>query len=99
MKKKKKKKNNKTVKEPIIKRAKGGKLIIERNCKTCKWREGEFCGDDVITDQEYRCSDFDFSFWYYRAIVNSFPPNIKLAFCNPNVDMDFDDVLDALEYK
>lgn len=95
----KKKKSNKTTKEPIIKKAKGGKLIIERTCKTCKWREGEFCGEEIINNHDNTCSDFDFSFWYHMAIIKSFPPNIKFAFLNENVEMDFDDVLDALEYK
>lgn len=97
---KKKKKNTKVKKEPVIKKAKGGKLIIERTCKTCKWRYGELCNDEEpITNLDNRCSDFEFSYEYYKAIVNSFPPNIKFAFLNENVEMDFDDVLDVLEYK
>ncbi|WP_288222517.1 hypothetical protein [uncultured Clostridium sp.] len=96
---KKKKKNDKVKKESIIKKAKGGKLIIERSCKTCKWRNGEFCGEDIITNQDNRCTDFDFSFGYYMAIIKAFPPNIRLAFLNENIEVDFDDVLDVLEYK
>lgn len=74
-----------------VKKSKDGKLIIERSCRTCTWE----C-EDI---QNEICSDFDFNLDYYFAIIREFPPKIKLAFKSEDTDIDFDEILEALEYK